>query len=44
MSMIIFFGGIAVVLVIGIGTVIHGYRYHYLEAQKKKAAESGLQQ
>ncbi|WP_413291055.1 hypothetical protein [Bdellovibrio sp. HCB337] len=41
MSLAIFFGGCAIVILIGIGTVIHGYRYHYLEDQKKKAEQAG---
>lgn len=41
MSIIIFFGGVSIVIIIGIFTVIHGYRHHYLEAQKKKAEQVG---
>lgn len=43
MSLLIFFGGVSIVILVGIGTVIHGYRHLYLENQKKKAAESGSQ-
>lgn len=41
MSLIIFFGGVSIVIMVGIGVVIHGYRHHYLEAQKKKAEQVG---
>lgn len=37
MSLIVFFGGVSIVIIIGIATVIHGYRHHYLEAQKKNS-------
>jgi len=39
MSIIIFFGGVSIVIIIGVATIIHGYRQHYLEAQKKKASQ-----
>jgi len=43
MSLLIFFGGTTLVILVGIGVVAHGYRHHYKEAQKKKAdAMAGL--
>lgn len=36
MSLLIFFGGTSVVILVGIFVVIHGYRHHYMDAQKKK--------
>lgn len=39
MSLIMFFGGVSIVIIIGLVTVIHGYRHHYLEAQKKKSEQ-----
>ncbi len=41
MSIIIFFGGVSIVIVVGLITVIHGYRHHYIESQKKKAGKVG---
>lgn len=41
MSLIIFFGGCTAVILVGLGVVIHGYRHHYLEAQKKKTEQVG---
>jgi hypothetical protein len=36
MAMIIFFGGTSLVILIGIGTVIHGIHHHYSEYKKAK--------
>jgi hypothetical protein len=36
MSLIIFFGGVSIVIILGLGVVVHGARHHYLEAQKIK--------
>lgn len=36
MSLILFFGGVGIVILVGTAVVIHGYRHHYREAQKKK--------
>jgi vacuolar-type H+-ATPase subunit I/STV1 len=41
MSLILFFGGVSIVIMVGLGVVIHGYRHHYLEAQKKNAEKDG---
>ncbi|HEY8271176.1 MAG TPA: hypothetical protein VIG33_09840 [Pseudobdellovibrionaceae bacterium] len=36
MSLIIFFGGVSVVVLIAIGVVVHGVYHHAQEAQKLK--------
>lgn len=36
MAMIIFFGGVTVVILVGIATVVMGVRHHYLEAKGRK--------
>jgi hypothetical protein len=40
MSLLIFFGGTAIVIIVGLAVVIHGYRQHYLEAQKNKGKKA----
>ena len=36
MSLILFFGGVSIVITVGVAVIIHGYRHHYKEAQKNK--------
>ncbi len=34
MSLIIFFGGVSVVIVVGLAVIIHGFCHYYFEAKK----------
>ncbi|MGZ3743268.1 MAG: hypothetical protein ACXWRE_16275 [Pseudobdellovibrionaceae bacterium] len=36
MSLIIFFGGVSVVILLALGVIIHGAHHHFKELQKAK--------
>lgn len=36
MSLFLFFGSVSLVILVGLGVVIHGFHHHFREAQKSK--------